>query len=1322
MKNQYNFLKAIDTSATSSSPEATDKVSSNNSNKLPIKSSFSKLHNLVASKLTNLAPNPTETSNTGSSEQRNGKILSLLLSSGDGNKQQVVGASAEQSKRHFHVLGRHKEAAMISSKPQPSTQTQTQSQNQQAAEMRLKPELAKCYDEIDQIYDYIRGLAPLPMQLRKIKSIDFEQLDREKRLQLEARARQRDQPAYQAPKQAEAARPKQKVRQREASTADEPLREPEVAPPAAGLRVEGPLPIRVTTTSDKRPTVKRVESLNLGASAELRARQRPAYLISSPQRGQLFRLPRAHSTSTLNRATERQSEQSPRGNRPPLETQVELSGEEPKRQLAATTACGTRTLPARKLSQVLLRQQDGQVSNSLGRLRAPVGTIMEPAELVESFVDDDDVSSVASQTSSLSTSSASSSSSESGSSSSHSSSSSSSDSSTSDSDSNEVIESNLVEKKEKWAEKSHSDYENDTTSLSSASRSNLLSKPAGRQPEQRQSISSRRSSSGAGSQTQRSGSRSSSSGAPPKEPARATAAEEHIYEQIPAHKNLLAGANDRPQSVPHNLLLDSSYGAPRQRCGPKAPPASPKVPFNYPVAYAANVASKQQQQQVFLQRHAYPLAPGTYPMQLQQRAFGGLALDPSRRRLSMNNIHLLPYLNQPAVSVYRASEAAAAANKLTRSSSSSKVNRAPRLSPAQLIGQIQMPRAVSKRPAAGSDHFNSFGQHHQPQPLFLWKPAGHAHPQEPPAEARRAGYALGGAAAKRRASRRLTAIGIEQAPGAGSQPIGYASKLAHFEPAQLIKAPLIDDCDQGARADERQQSGRQQVILAHQNRCLNSISDLHSFSSTSAEEEDDEGRSTTSGSPEDDLCSAANRADDSGNFVSSRSFIKCYYGRERAQDPQQQVAPPEPPAKTRANASERLLGLIGIGTNQNKPADNRRSAQRQRNLLTSPIAAMFVAKQQQPSVKRALVGDFLTAEGPILVRDRRISALRSDLVRHYQHPTVQVAKVPGYSSKTRPVDLAGSTNTTNSTSSYEAAIKNSHKSGLLEEPVNEEPKSGSAGQRKAAAKPSAKSGSASGASQALIRVPKLSKQSHLLNRPLPKPPVQAPAPQQQQLSRRANALALAGSSKQAGARPPTLVSRRKVLAGGAAKTAGGLLSQAAGSTRSLPKPAAATPTQKRDKPAGTSSSLSPLAISLTTTHPSPTVTTCTSSGISSNQLASNSSSQRSSAKQRVKSFSELHKQSKRQQQQQQVAAKSFSSSSSGKRNHLALSQQQQSESPDSVGRLDKENQAMTSNLKLFDEKFSSEFMDQQLASSNDSLLESINFMGTFNRKRLAAKR
>lgn len=70
--------------------------------------------------------------------------------------------------------------------------------NQQAPSEKVSPEIAKCYDEIDQIYDYIRGLAPLPSQLRKLKSIDFEQLEREKRLHLGAIEKLKQQTEQQA--------------------------------------------------------------------------------------------------------------------------------------------------------------------------------------------------------------------------------------------------------------------------------------------------------------------------------------------------------------------------------------------------------------------------------------------------------------------------------------------------------------------------------------------------------------------------------------------------------------------------------------------------------------------------------------------------------------------------------------------------------------------------------------------------------------------------------------------------------------------------------------------------------------------------------------------------------------------------------------------------------------------------------------------------------------------------------------------------------------------------------------------------------------------
>lgn len=1942
MKNQYNFLKTIDKSTTTSSADSNnqeERISSKNNapnnNKLQVKSSLSKLHNLVASKFTagnnnsassssslkqqqklNNTQNNSSQDNNNRLQQRYGRIFTLSTQTTSGNiapeaikdrrqvsefenraNQMQAGGVKQRDIGAANVLASSKSpptvAATSPTRLAPNSSPAAATTKQTNASEKITPELAKCYDEIDQIYDYIRGLAPLPLQLRKIKSIDFEQIERDKRIQQLA-ANSTPLPTKQA--KSDSRQPivvdgggflssdranlttnlaptkhKTKVRQR-TGIDGEALKEPNTTPlpvlsqqqhhlskPNQAVptkqqqqRIQGPLPIKVTTTTDDvRPNVKRVESLNLGAATTCLTQ--PAYLISSTQRGQLFRLPRAHSTSTLNKPGAKQVTSSTNNDLPnSTNNKLAASNKNSRKEQQQTNEriIETRTLPPLRQSKISSTLLDNTklASASLGRqLRTsdrhdlgaqkiapelnqlklgPLSTKRAVSgdgrvlDLVESFVDDDDVSSVVEQdnksetssskgrslsqdtddddneqattsqenltsasssnqsssasasaaaaaSSSSSTESASSSSSatittsSSSDSSSESTTSSSSDQSLSDSESvaklqqqkfrqqirnnkhdlqqkvNNIRQRSIpdIDRKlsneearsnEKWTEKSHSDYENETVSgiTSSDSSSDLSSSARVNQRTRRRSRSS-----GTGSRENH-GSHSNASSASDKKlklkmlkhqrqsqtkDKDKTDQVEHIYEQIPAHKNLIK-QGDRPQPLPHGHPLDRSYNQFRQNKQQQHQRVRPTDqlitrPFNYPVAYAPNIAVAQASMG---QKHhlasKFMVSPrANYQQQQQQSSSGGgtyplpihaMRSKPShmhpltgansqvrpldhRHRLSMNNIHLLPYLNYPLVNAVYHPSAEQAGNKLimSRSSSSGKLNRirAPRLSPAQLIAQIQMPHALNK---ARLENHHSSGQaaassrtsertllkgtNSKQQAMFVWQPASqtainqihHLHHRGQAVDHqfyRPAAFPINNMQNKRRSNRRLTAIGIEESletvrhqnlrqpqqqlssrPLESSSgvvraiiPVGNRAKnlnqsgVSYFEPPQLMTAPLIDGDDDDEEREEEEEDdeaediptigsseerlesspiklrvntavnkskekqssvsngGGSKKLLAHQqaaafiqNRCLNSISDLHSFSSTCGTSDDNDDVNK----PEDDVevdndsdgeeeeekedddesnlmnnGKAINRVldnNDEANFVSSRSFIKCYYGREGNHSLSRDNAKQQQPVKSSRNrllAGDRMASMSirderdnsdvkmrrndasdklksgALNKSQNNANKSNKSSsetsQQRPSVVTSPIAAMFVAAQQQQKSQATtaaavpLVGEFLDTEGPILVRDRRIAALRSDLVRHYQHPTVKVAKVPAYSasgqqkaghhkqilqgsviepkdqqasstgtSRYLPDQQVGSTNTTNSTSSYEAAIKNSREDKsidgqqVVKRIAAESTSAAAAAAATNSVQQSKKSSSSSGSQNknynsknqvsstsnscvgGLIKVPKLNKQSHLLNRPLPKPPVGVASltssssrgrslnvlanspPNSQNHSQTAMKAFLVQSPKQ----QALMINEQKMLVstnldstatspvnGSKAHARSQYLqdleyrasrhnsnstsdghsrkqqtnsSQDFDDNNSSSNGKSSRPTTTTATAAATtrnkfsSNSLSPLALSITT-HPSPTVTTCTSSGISSRLTAathlasgSNGSSQRSSSNNnrhaaRVKSFSELHKQSKQQQQQQQpqMTAKEEETATIGRRINkradsfalmddeddgdgdddqhdgdcyddsedcedinLAADRLDAFSSPDIVDNLEKsskkqlvnatcdilpttdnkkqvnriglaqrkEEAAMSSNLRLFDERFSSKFLDQQLASSNDSLLESINFSGTLNRK------
>lgn len=1061
---------------------------------------------------------------------------------------------------------------------------------------KVTPELAKCYDEIDQIYDYIRGLVPLPPQLRKIKSIDFEQLERDKKLleQQQIDKQQQIQPRSGKP------------RQRQANDgASDQLKSPQES------RVDQPRALKLTLSSGvHRPTVKRVESLNLGSNQSGGAQvqlARPAFLIGGQLRSQQFRLPRAHSTSTLARPT----------------------GDKTRNE-----SC---TLPALRSSG-----QSGQTRKSghmsLGRARGQHGSATPPVrpsssklQSVESYIDEhsqsgSSLSSLSNNHARTSTSpgSSSSSSKSSGSSASKSRSASASASTTTTStgtaksqdsegtattrSSDRVVRGNRPSSKDelgniessrtpRWMgdngkSEVQSDYENDDQDETSdrgsggASLSDLLT--AGYSAK----LSKRSQQVG-------------------KQPSNRQPSREHIYEQIPAHRAAAGASGVSQQSTSRRAGTapkpDASATAQVSRLQAKQ-----QAPFNYPIAFAPNVAAKAHHHhqgrssslkpgqaagytsraylaptarapsmhnlsatptpiylQPFSQSPAAPMrAHLAYQRPVNYMMRPMRPLSDHRHRLSIGNLHHL-IAAHPLLSAHLAPPPVHSSGSLARSTQSAgkQHSRAPRFSPADLIAKIQVPRAVSKR------------QVQPPIAAQVW--------QHPTANrAIRSGCPSGSQAQQgRNSGRRLTAIGIE-----------------HTLAATTCEVP-----------ESQEESARAKAEAFMRTRCQNSISDLHSASQSGSSDLctpptnlSKSSADNTSLSDEDEpIRVGAQQTSDEGNFVSSRSFIKCYYGRERptkprascpdrtsspvsktvpltaeshttkedTQWPNQQVESSRNENATKAKRrTSRLLNLIGLNRLVESTAEKWPLVSARRK---SDGQVDELPRRAQAEPKAKLVGEFLNEEGPILVRDRRILAVRPELVCHFEHPTVQVSKItakrqldPGSS-----VTLA-STDTSNSTSSYEAAIK--HGGERAAQLLQTEPNRSLEKVKRQQA-----------TSSSLIRVPKLSRQSHLLNRPLPKPPVSH--------QRRS---ACDGTASLSHRQQPS--QRRQAAEQGLARWTGAAPSSPAVSspaqTRQLPaahtsKP---TPTVTSKRPA-----MSPLAVSISNHQPSPTVTTCTSSGISS---------------------------------------------------------------------------------------------------------------------------
>lgn len=360
--------------------------------------------------------------------------------------------------------------------------------------------------------------------------------------------------------------------------------------------------------------------------------------------------------------------------------------------------------------------------------------------------------------------------------------------------------------------------------------------------------------------------------------------------------------------------------------------------------------------------------------------------------------------------------------------------------------------------------------------------------------------------------------------------------------------------------------------------------------------------------------------------------------------------------------------------------------------------------------------------------------------------------------------VAGSTGTTSSTSSYEAAIKNAlaHDASL-------------GLQRARLGSSSAQKGSSSSTQatsqqqpQHLIKVPKLSKQSHLLNRPLPRvptcqPPVQtarapvlgvAPA---HRAHRTTHTCALGTPNRAPNSRVSSSAAHISRAPFASASTSPTLINslnrrQTSSSTKQQKTEPLSTNLDEAAEPLAISKKVASNVISLaapsahrtaarssksssSSSHPSPTVTTYTSSGISSRlttgggagttatpsaaTITSSSSACSASARSRSSAASLQHHQRKREALTDVMKSGNRSHDDDDEKEE-ATDENRMLAAPSPLGGDSSlllggdVNGLKRNNLRLFDEKFSSKFMDQQMASSNDSLLESIDFSGTLN--------
>lgn len=129
-------------------------------------------------------------------------------------------------------------------------------------------EMAKRYKEVDQIYDFIRGLGPLPLELRTIKSIDFE-----------------------------VKRPTEASPNREPDKRDKPRRRVDYRDNAWTLRRA--LQLNRVTCANVGPQIRRVQTVTIHRSMEQDARLTIENCDKLRAVEQVEKLPRAQSTSNI---------------------------------------------------------------------------------------------------------------------------------------------------------------------------------------------------------------------------------------------------------------------------------------------------------------------------------------------------------------------------------------------------------------------------------------------------------------------------------------------------------------------------------------------------------------------------------------------------------------------------------------------------------------------------------------------------------------------------------------------------------------------------------------------------------------------------------------------------------------------------------------------------------------------------------------------------------------------------------------------------------------------------------------------------------------
>lgn len=1532
-------------------------------------------------------------------------------------------------------------------------------------DQRGAAEIAKCYQEVDQIYDFIRGLAPLPLELRRIKSIDFE-CERSKR---SSDSQKPIKTISNADKQSTKAEPTTDSH----NNRGDQLRSRAKSRDSANL-FRRLLPLKVTG-GNVGPQIKKVESLAMDKTSEVTQQvcERLSPQLQAKSRQDKHRaiepikLPRAQSTSNLHQTRQLQTTSHRRhlissNLKPTSQQQVSnlllWNPNVPLKLSSATrpTSMVIQTLPTPSSSHLKRPQLIGSKPLGIGdRFSSSIRMIdnaSQPTSMSTSptQLDDDNhespinkrhnfdlnlvrrhrasrnvTSSPKSQTSSKLHPSAASISSDAESTSSSnsvsetqstssnssldqqvkkgdhmqssasidtSSSSSSADTTTasssesssqsdttnsSSSKSESEFEPELSQKKSfteatknkkrkqistttsassraNEIEKSPSDYENDTTSFMSSDRCET---PASR--DDAKLVESRSSSSGRPSSPQTTNQRSDiksrrrhSRSTPSTQVVADDVQSEHIYEQIPALKNLAPpnrDDHDQSQASSHRHHHHNHHHHHHHQA----------KPFVYPVAYAHDIGHRYSQQNAPrpMSKHAqhayiastkgglmaaqslnrlntihdmhnslpiypnhqnldrrrakaaklhpvhnfmfHPLFPVTSsssreaPILHYKDNMNFRQHDPKpQRQLSMNNLHLIPFMN-PIGAQYSSRHLNSGGQSLQRSSSSTRVNlRAPRVTPGQLVAQtvMQLNSPSNRRHA-----------------FLMWQPSGQQASRQETSVLLRQSAQLSeypsyltqpskptnitnsnSLMSKRRNPRRLTAIGIEQAylPAARNLVDGYQSKSKrYFEPVQLVGAPLIDEDDE-AEMGNQTPTHCKPTTVSSKVRPLDSISDLQSDSSSSGQYTTPDVSSLEDAQPQlanldksrppNKSANSRQRKSSDDNFVSSSSFIKCYYGRElddlsSAQEQPKRLPTREatnksntsnkqtPPTTRKKSGGDKLLGLIGLSPVSSGPASKRQTVKSASLFATnSPLGGCGLDKgckePQQTSSNRLAANATSKPAKP------------ATPIRLFEHPTVRVARLAagnesykphklqkqaasrssdkspsakespisaaslrkrlanvlalggsGQGNKTssttattatRATDQQSDSNTNDSTSSYEAAIKNGQGESQSAAATKESEEPGTKPKQAAPSKPekqpkveansagrsssgnSRNNANSNGAPPSqLIKVPKLSKQSHLLSRPLPTPP---PA---HSSTSRANSSAhwlSAGckSHTQAGSQRLATQNNSHGLASAKARKSAG--SNAAGNhvnyssksnganskgsqSAEHPRPRSngtseagkshsscnkfdASPKATRLAGDASSQSLSPLAVAINgnTQHSSPTVTTCTSSGISSRltvgtHLAANSNSIGSNLSQRA-----LAAKQKVQHQHQIQASDKLSSgvASSGSGNHskqqpverdsFALMDEQcddpyQSAASRQYNKPPDKNTITTddfvmrpqpkttptsmakrrmvsptselgddNNLKRFDEKFSnSKFSDNQLASSEDSLLESI---------------